>query len=117
MNTYRYKPSTRNQFSHFAQRQPGIFLAATLAGGFLLGYFIKGSYRRSTNDAYAARFPGNTWHEPRNAQPAMPSARLGATAEQITRTTQQSGAIAAPKNEVSTTGVAYELDPKSITGG
>ena len=117
MNNYRYEPVARNQWRHFVQRQPAIFLAATLAGGFLLGYWLKGSQRYSENDPTAGNFIGNDRHEPRQAKSVLPSARLGATEEQITRATQPSAARAVPKDEVSTTGTAYELDPDSITGG
>lgn len=117
MNNYRYEPATRNQWSDFVQRQPAIFLAATLAGGFLLGYWLKGSQRYSENDLAAGRFSGNAWHESRPAKAGLPSSRLGATEEQIARSTQPSAARAVPKDEVSTTGTAYELDPDSITGG
>ncbi len=117
MNTYRSQSNLHDKLEDFAQRQPELFLIGAVAGGFLLGYFLKNAngrnetrHNRSFNAAYSSRGSSDTTLP-------MSSARLGATEEQVNRSPQQSSAGAVSRDEVSTTGAAYELDPKSITGG
>jgi len=111
--TYGSKPGLWRQLEDFAQRQPELFLIGALASGFLLGYWMKGPRGRTDFANRPDRVHGN----PTDASASMPSARLGATEDQIARSMQQSAASAVSKDDVSTTGTAYELDPKSITAG
>ncbi len=124
MTTYRSNASFRDQIEDFAQRQPELFVAGVFAGGFLLGYFLKNVNsrmpaldNRNFNDTYQARFADRTQNGGNAATPPRSSARLGATEDQISRAPQQSAASAVSNDDLSTTGTAYELDPKSITGG
>ncbi|MCX6043971.1 MAG: hypothetical protein NT075_02580 [Chloroflexi bacterium] len=124
MNTYRSQSDLQTKLENLAQRQPELLIVGALAGGFLLGYFLKnvnsgnmGRNNRLFNDDYSAY--GQSRAQAGAGATASPrsSARLGATEDQINRSPQQSAAGAVSRDEVSTTGTAYELDPKSITGG
>lgn len=124
MNTYRPNIGFGDKLSNFAQRQPKLWVVGALAGGFLLGYWLtkarggSGQWFDSEAQRIASRHAGG-WPEGERKQNAssLPSARLGATEDQIKPSMQQSAANAVPRDEVSTTGTAYDLDPKSITGG
>jgi len=117
LNTYRSQSNLHAKLENFAQRQPELLLVGALAGGFLLGYFLKNSNGRNEMRNNRGLNPTYSPLGSRDTTPPMSSARLGATEDQINRAPQQSAAGAVSRDEVSTTGTAYELDPKSITGG
>ncbi|MFN8493401.1 MAG: hypothetical protein U0350_37730 [Caldilineaceae bacterium] len=124
MTNYRYMPSFRDKRGNFAQRQPQLLVVGALAGGFLLGYWLNNARHGSdqwlrmeadpNGDRRSTNWPEG---EQNNAGSSLPSARLGATEDQIKPSMQQSAANAVPRDEVGTTGTAYDLDPNSITGG
>lgn len=123
-------------FTNFFRCQPELVLGGALVGGALLAYWIKrtGSFTAQSTTAYAARVgsarplateltsQGGRPHEQRSWGHApegprhMPSARLGATADQMENLAIPS-AQALENGNAGATGAAYALDPKSITGG
>lgn len=92
--------------------------------GFLLGYWFNkarggsgqwfaSEAQRNASQQLAA---GQEIERQQNAS-SLPSARLGATEEQDQAFDATVCCKRCPTDEVSTTGTAYDLDPKSITGG
>lgn len=119
------------------RRQPEFVLAGALVGGALVALFMRNARDSTAHSGYLAvprgtgqaSFPAtnqaNQQWDSRRERPnrrrddeplRMPSARLGATEDQME-------ALATPSTHAletgtaGATGTAYELDPKSITGG
>ncbi|CAN5564683.1 hypothetical protein BH10CHL1_BH10CHL1_07300 [soil metagenome] len=124
MYTNRSSSNLHYKLEDLAQRQPELLLIGALAGGFLLGYLVgnaNGSREMRPSRRLSAHYSSRDASRARGdlgyATSPRSSARLGATEDQVNRSPQQSSAGAVSRDEVSTTGTAYELDPKSITGG
>jgi hypothetical protein len=98
----------------FVRHQPEMVVTAALAGGVLLGLWHRKSNGASDSTTYRAKMQrrANVNEIPNR----MPSARLGATEDQIEE-------LAGPSPEAleagtaGVTGAAYDLDPRSITAG
>lgn len=132
-------PALWSTVSNFFRRQPEFVLGGALVGGALLAYWVKyggGTTAQSQNGAG----PDRTRYEPtpslasqsteqrwrreqrrswsrRPEEPLrMPSARLGATEDQMEDLATPSSRALESGNP-GATGAAYDLDPNSITGG
>jgi hypothetical protein len=102
-----------DQLNDFARRKPGLVLGGLLLGGLFLYY-----RRQLSSPRMSQRQLVRPGHLPRPYDMQMPSARLGAREEQITRSRQSmSTGEAERKDEVGVTGSAFDLDPESITPG
>ena len=102
-----------DQFNDFARRKPGLVMAGLVLGGLFLYYRRQLSSPRMSQPRLVR--PG---HLPRPYEMQMPSSRLGAREEQITRSRQSMPTGEAErKDEVGVTGSAFDLDPQSITPG
>lgn len=119
--------------TNFAHRQPEFVFAGALIGGALLAVWRKNRATAAYLPSQGERAPApqsfttadRRSPDPRARQPwladqyrsrPMPSARLGATEDQMESLAAPS-AHALESGTAGTTGAAYELDPKSITGG
>ena len=133
-------PALWSTVTDFFRRQPEFVLGGALVGGALLAYWVKNA-GKSTAQAWDAEAPysaGNrhprpasqqadaqngrrqerrrTWARSPEEPRRMPSARLGATEDQLEELATPS-THALESGNPGATGAAYDLDPKSITGG
>ena len=130
-------PAGWSTVTEFFRRQPEFVLGGALVGGALLAYWVKnrGSYTAQPMAAYGAGVGytqplameptsrgrrrherSRSWvHDPDGPR-RMPSARLGATEDQMENLATPSS-HALENGNAGATGAAYELDPRSITGG
>lgn len=127
-------PAVWSSVTDFFRRQPEFVLGAALVGGALLAYWIKNTGNPTAQAPNTARYePTPSWsgqsmgqrgrqqdqrHSwPRQEEPRrMPSARLGATEDQMKNLATPSPR-ALEAGDTGATGAAYDLDPNSITGG
>ena len=139
-------PAVWSTVTDFLRRQPEFILGGALVGGALLAYWAKNATRTAQPTYAAAAYnasddgraqPGlaaaapthqptaqgwrrherrRTWAQENEGPRRMPSARLGATEDQMEEMATPS-THALDSGTAGSTGAAYDLDPKSITGG
>lgn len=132
-------PAVWSTVTNFFRRQPEFVLGGALVGGALLAYWV--NYGSRTAESGNAVNAGRTGYAPtpslashstdqrggrreerrswsrRPEEPwRMPSARLGATEDQMEDLATPSSR-ALESGTPGATGAAYDLDPNSITGG
>lgn len=130
-NTTQWQPATsrnsgstdlRSALTRLTRGQPELVLAGGLLGGALLALLVKSALNATpphvSHNAYRNdnRNDNRLWPSSPDAPRPMPSARLGATEDQM-----ESLATPSPRalddGSAGATGSAYDLDPKSITAG
>ena len=128
-------PAMWSTVTDFFRRQPEFVLGGALVGGALLAYWVKNAGKAPDTAAPDPARYGRTQSafQPSSAQNwrrherrawvrspeeprRMPSARLGATEDQMEDLVTPS-THALESGNPGATGAAYDLDPKSITGG
>lgn len=105
----------RSTLTRLTRNQPELVLAGGLLGGALLALLVKNVLNNPTpSPAYQA--DNRPWPSSPDAPQPMPSARLGATEDQMENLVTPSPR-ALDAGSAGATGSAYDLDPKSITAG
>lgn len=126
-NTTQWQPATRRNsgstdlrsaLTRLTRGQPELVLAGGLLGGALLALLVKSALNATpphvSHNGY--RNHNRPWPSSPDAPRPMPSARLGATEDQIESLATPS-MRALDDGSAGATGSAYDLDPKSITAG
>jgi hypothetical protein len=99
-----------DRLTDFARRRPGLVMAGLLASSLVVDAWRKRQHGRGNQYRFASDA-----HD--RYRPPMPSARLGATEEQINRSRRSMTAASDPPDQVNATGAAFDLDPESVTPG